>query len=190
METTTIDLRAAIYGRRAIRNYTEQPVSLGELEMIVDAAIQAPSFMDTQPWSFAIVVGASRLTEMSDRAKREFPRSGGSEHALRAQAQLDDPAFDIFHGAPALLVICAVNEGSQAAEDCCLAAQNAMLAAYAAGFGTCPIGFARPWLRLPEVKRELGIPAEHVPVFAIAVGHAAQIPVGPPRRKAAIFVTG
>ena len=89
---------------------------------------------------------------------------------------LADSSYDVFHGAPALVVICATFPEAQAAEDCCLAAQNLMLAAHAAGLATCPIGLARGWLNRPETKAALGIPREYVPVFPVIVGHPAQVP--------------
>jgi nitroreductase len=46
-----------------------------------------------------------------------------------------------------------------------------MLAAYGHGLGTCPIGFARPWLNLPTTKRALGIPVDYQPVFPVIVGY-------------------
>jgi nitroreductase len=87
------------------------------------------------------------------------------------RATLEDPTFDVFYGAPLVVVICARDTGLHPEEDCALAAQNLMLAACSLGLGTCPIGIARDWLGQPEVKRELGIPADRAPVFPIAVGH-------------------
>ena len=51
-----------------------------------------------------------------------------------------------------------------------MAAQNFMLAAFASGFATCPIGLARAWLNLAEVKAELGIPPE----FVVVVSHCGR----------------
>jgi len=42
--------------------------------------------------------------------------------------------------------------------------------------GTCPIGFARSWLDLPESKQTLGIPADYTPVMPIIVGYPQEIP--------------
>jgi nitroreductase family protein len=76
--------------------------------------------------------------------------------------QLSKPGFDIFYGAPLLIVIAATSDARQSAEDCCLAAQNLMLAAHGMGLGTCCIGFARPWLNLAETKVEIRIPTAYV----------------------------
>ncbi len=76
----------------------------------------------------------------------------------------------LFYDAGTLVTICAKPMSPWSAFDCCLAAQNLMLAACEMGLGTCPIGFAKPWLDLPEVKRELGIPDDYVPVFPVIIG--------------------
>jgi nitroreductase len=73
---------------------------------------------------------------------------------------LSDPDFQIFYHAPVLIVISAKELNSWAVEDCSLAGQNLMLAAYAAGLGTCWIGFANPWLNTPEGKAVLGLGSE------------------------------
>lgn len=183
MKTLSMDVGEALYGRRAIRTYTPEPVAATEIDRLIEAAIQAPSSMGLEPWAFVVVQGAARLKAFSERAKGMFHPSGLPEAtASHFRAMLSDASFNIFHDAPALIVICAVNEDPQSAEDCNLAAQNLMLAAHASGLGTCPIGFSRPWLRLAETKRELGIPEHYLPVFPVVVGHPAEHPASHGRR--------
>ncbi len=157
----SLEVLNAIDERRAIRRYSARAVTREAIEQLVEAAIQAPSAMNEQPWAFAVALGAERLSGYSDRATAEL--DGATAHLVR-------PGDNIFHGAPALIVICATSAERQAAEDCCLAAQNLMLAAFALGLGTCPIGLSRPWLSLAQTKRELGIPDEFVPIFPVVVG--------------------
>ena len=57
-----------------------------------------------------------------------------------------------------------------------------MLAAHAAGLGTCWIGFAQGFLNTPGGKSELGLPIGCVPVAPIIVGH----PKAAPRRQQCI----
>lgn len=180
----SMNVLEAIYGRRAVRSYAGEVPTRESMAQIIDAAIQAPSAMNLQPWSFVVITGAERLKIYSDRAKAYLLSTpdGGSSHAKRLLG--DD--VNIFHGAPALVVICATSQEPQAAEDCCLAAQNLMLAAFAAGLGTCPIGLSRPWLMLPETKREIGIPQDHVPVFPVIVGVPGEAPVSHGRRPAQV----
>jgi len=56
-----------------------------------------------------------------------------------------------------------------------MAAQNLMLAAFARGLGSCPIGFLRQWLDQRETKHQLGVPEQFTAVFPLVVGY----PEGP-----------
>ena len=46
-----MDLRQVIYQRRSIRQFTQAAVSREDLLALIDAAIQAPSAVNEQPWS-------------------------------------------------------------------------------------------------------------------------------------------
>ena len=181
-----MDVLTAIAERRAVRSYGDADIDRATVEKLIDAALQAPSARDLEPWAFAVFEGRDRLRRFSEEAKRELLRGAEAGASPEVRARLTDPAFDIFYGAPILIVICATSPASQAAEDCCLAAQNLMLAAHANGLATCPIGFARPWLNLPATKRELGIAPDLVPVFALILGYAAEHRPSPGRRPARI----
>jgi nitroreductase len=169
---TSTSVLNAIYNRRAVRRYTSDAIEHADLERLIEIATQAPSAMNLQPWSFVVIQGKDRLGEYSERAKSCLLQRDGAL-ADRARILLEQHV-NIFHGASTLLVICAIGEGEQELEDCSLAAQTFMLAAYGAGYATCPIGFSRPWLRLAETKRELKIPQDLVPAFPLVIGSAAE----------------
>ena len=181
-----MDLLKAIAERRATRAYSEKGLDRSAVEKLLEAAVEAPSARNLQPWAFVVFEGKKRLHEFSEKAKAELLRAPAAS-TPEITKMLSDPSFDIFYGAPLLIVICATSAESQAAEDCCLAAQNLMLAAHAAGLATCPIGFARPWLALPATKSQLGIPADYVPVFPLILGHPKEHPA-PPGRRAPIIL--
>jgi nitroreductase len=184
-----MEIFEAIRGRRAVRAFTEAEVDREQLTRLIDTAVQAPSAINAQPWAFAVIQDRQLLHRCSEQAKAHLLETLESDSPLsRFRDTLADPAFDIFYHAPALIVICARPDTPQAAEDCALAAQNLMLVAHAMGLATCPIGFARSWLSLPEAKRELGIPAECAPVFPVVVGHPRG-PVAPPGRNAPQIVS-
>jgi nitroreductase len=61
-----------------------------------------------------------------------------------------------------------------------------MLAAHAAGLGTCWIGFAQHWLGTPEGKGALGLPPSFAPIAPIVVGHPKRRPAPVPRKAADI----
>jgi nitroreductase len=170
-----IDLRSAIYGRHAVRRYKDTRVSHFTIEAILQAAIQAPSAMNRQPWTFVVIEGRERLKHLSDRV-REFLLRVPEQILPIEHDVLTDPTWNVFHDAPVLIVVCATSSDTQAAEDCCLAAQNLMLAAYASELGTCPIGLSRAWLALAQTKHDLGIPEEFVPVFPVVLGYPDEEP--------------
>ncbi|MBY0383361.1 MAG: nitroreductase family protein, partial [Xanthobacteraceae bacterium] len=116
------------------------------------------------------------LTRISDEAKAHMLRTSPTPLAAHHfQELLSDPKFDIFYDAPVLAVISAA-AGPWAIEDCALAAENMMLAAHAAGLGTCWIGFAQGWLGTPDGKVALKLPHTNIPVAPIIVGHPKSIP--------------
>ena len=178
---------AAILGRRATRAYTDEAVDRATVERLIGTAVEAPSAMNLQPWAFVAFAGVERLKAFSDEAKQVLLSPGQLDFSPEVRGWLSDPAFNIFYGAPVLIVICATSPESQAAEDCCLAAQTLMLAAYDIGLASCPIGFARPWLNLAETKRRIGIPQTYHPVLPVILGHRSAIPERHGRRAATIL---
>ena len=179
-----MDLKQAIYGRRATRAYTPEPVDQAELEALIDAAIQAPSAINLQPWAFCIVRNAALLTRISHEAKalmlKSSPPATPSPHFADMVA---NPDFQIFYHAPALVLICAVGQDAWSPTDCTLAAQNLMLAAHGRGLGSCWIGFAQAWLETAEGRAALDLPATWQPVAPIIVGHPGAATPAPPRNK-------
>ena len=166
-----MDLDLAIYSRRSVREYTDEDVGKHTLRRLIDAATQAPSAINEQPWSFSVVLDRALLARISQSAKthvlRDPPRGLPSRHL---QEMLEDPDFDIFYGAPVLIVISSVTQDLWAVENCSLAAENLMLAACAAGLGTCWIGFAQGWLATADGKAILGLPDTSLPVAPIIIG--------------------
>ncbi|NQT48693.1 MAG: nitroreductase family protein, partial [Chloroflexi bacterium] len=52
-----MDVIEAINGRRSVRAFKPDPVPKDVLEAIMRAALQVPSWENTQPWEFAVVGG-------------------------------------------------------------------------------------------------------------------------------------
>ena len=172
------DILQAIYHRRAVRAYTAQRPDDDVIRNLLDAAVQAPTAMHTEPWAFVIVQDKALLRRLSDRAKTLLLEklAAGAADAMdrrlqyRMIAMLREPSFNVFYDAGTLVVICRKPLGPYAEADCWLAAENLMLAACAKGLGTCCIGFAIPVLNTPDVKHDLGIAEELAAVVPIIVG--------------------
>ena len=174
-----MDLTKVLYSRRSVREYTSQAVDEEVIRQLIDAAVQAPSAFNQQPWLFTVVRDKTMLARISQQSKVHILKTSP---ASDFQQTLEDPEFHIFYHAPVLVVISAPS-GPWIVEDCALAAENLMLAACAAGLGTCWIGFSQGWLGTPEGKSTIGLSDSSTPVAPIIVGHPRQA-VGPVARKA------
>jgi nitroreductase len=181
-----MELLQAINERRSVREFTDEPVSDATLRELIDAAIQAPSAINQQPWSFVVVKNQRVLAHVSDQAKAHLLRASLGAPAHPFRDMLNDPKFHIFYHAPVLVVIAAAQPTDWAVEDCALAAENLMLAAHAAGLGTCWIGFAQHWLATQDGKESLGLPLAYTPIAPIVVGHPRRKAVPVPRKAANI----
>ncbi len=89
-----MDLNEAITGRRAVREYLNQPVDEKLIRGLIDAAIQAPSAVNQQPWTFTIVRNQNLLDRISREAKSHMPPANARAEHLRPH--LTDPNFTSF----------------------------------------------------------------------------------------------
>lgn len=166
-----MDVSEAIAGRRAVRDYTSEPVDEQTIRLLIADAVQAPSAINEQPWTFTVVRDQALLDRASREAKAHMLATTPAG-ALPSQfrAMLDDADFQIFYHAPVLVLISAAVQGAWVVEDCTLAAENLMLAAYALGLGSCWIGMAQSYFKTPEGRAALGLPDAYEPVAPIILG--------------------
>ncbi len=176
-----MDLELAIRSRRVVRNFTGEPVARDVVARLIDAAVQAPSAMNEQPWTFTVVRDRGVLARASTRAKAYALREPALDLPRSLRDRLAQPDFDLFYHAPALIVISSESNHRWAVENCTLAAENLMLCACAEGLGTCWIGLAQPWLATTDGKQALRLSANGVPVAPIIVGEPAAVPPPVPR---------
>ncbi len=180
-----MDFNEVITNRQSIREYTAQAVDERTIHRLIDAAVRAPNAVNQQPWTFTVVRDQTVLDRISRNAKSHMLTTmPASLHSDHFRSLLNDPNFHIFYRAPVMILISAKAEGPWIVEDCALAAENLMLAACAAGLGTCWIGFAQGFLNTWDGKNLLGLPAAWVPVAPIIVGHPkAAAPAPAPRKE-------
>jgi nitroreductase len=174
----------AIRERRAVRDYTAEPVSPGSIYQLIACASWAPSAMNEQPCHFTVITDELVLDQVSINAKAwlldniaSFPRPNHFRDLLK------DEKFHLFYHAPALIILSAPVQGHWTTEDCALAGQNLMLAATELGLGSCWIGFAQGWLNTPEARDLLDLPEQNLCVAPIVIGHPKTI-LPPVARKA------
>lgn len=162
-----------IYNRRSVRKFKDRPVEKATIEQLLNAAVQAPSAMNSQPWAFGAIQDANLLLDISNRAKAYLLATLDERPLLQKyRASFENPDFNIFYNASSLLIVF-VKPGlsPDPKTDCCLAAENLMLAAHDLGLGTCWIGFARAYLNTPEAKELLDIPDDYEIVAPLVVGY-------------------
>lgn len=177
-----MNLMHTIAARRAVREYTDAPVAKETIHELIDAAVLAPSARNRQPWSFAVLLDRARIEGCAESAK-DWLLENQMEQLGDMAKMLEQPGYSLFYHAPALVMILATDATTQSAEDCCLAAQNFMLAARARDLGTCWIGLARPWLNLPSTKAELGMPMQYHAIAPIVIGHPTKWPDAHERKR-------
>lgn len=169
MKSTLDDLKT----RRAIRRYTDEPVTRAELDAVLEAGMYAPTAMGMQR---ACVVA------VTNRADRDAI----SRLNAAVMGRDDDP----FYGAPVVLVVFADGSWPMAVKDGSLVMGNLLNAAHAVGLGSCWIDRAEPVFETEEGKalmKKWGVPEEYVGVGHCILGHADEQPEPKPRRDGFIL---
>lgn len=176
------DTIKTILERKTIRAYTDEPISQADLDLILECGMRAPSALNRQPWHFTVVKSRAMLDKISARNKAIMINS--PEERVRIMAA--DPNFDSFRSGPMAVIVSSENMKENSIADCANAMQNMALASKSLGLGSCYIASFRVCLLEPEgedLKNELGIPDGYTPLFALAIGHAAEDPEQKPRNE-------
>lgn len=180
-----------IYKRRSIRNYTSQKLDRATINSLLDAAVQAPTAMQEEPWSFAVIQDQDTLDRLSDSVKALIYTESLNYSKIQMrylQELINDPDFHAFYNASTLIIIYSKYHGHFVTADCWLAAENLILAACAHGLGTCVIGLAVSALNTPEWKTKLNIPSDITAIAPIIVGVPATTQPIVPRKLPEVLI--
>lgn len=167
-----------IKARRSVRVYTEQQVSPEDLDLILQAAVCAPSGMNHQDWHFVAIQNASVLTQLNDKVKAAFAKSDNLLWVERGNSD----TYCCYYHAPTLIVASGKADSLLTPSDCACALENIFLAARSLGIASCWINQPGQTCDDPEVRtfltEELGIPADYKVFGCAALGYApADMPV-------------
>jgi coenzyme F420-0:L-glutamate ligase/coenzyme F420-1:gamma-L-glutamate ligase len=184
-----------IAGRRSIRRYTPEPVSDEIIEKILNAAANAPSAHNRQPWRFAVIKEASikqRLARsMGDRLRHDRAQDGDSPETIEADVIRSEARIV---GAPIAILVAltiddmdsypdsrrAAAEYQMAVQSTAMAMQNLTLAAHALGLGASIM--CAPLFCPDEVRDALTLPASWNPQALVTLGYPANTGTTRPRR--------
>ncbi len=179
-----------IQDRRSIREYTPEPVSDQDLDLILEAARLAPSGENAQPWRFIIVRDAETRKKLGALAGGGSGRRFTSEFVTKQMQErfsgLQDEekkkaAFEkltsgkvsaFLADAPVDLVVCGKKGVWDMPYDTSAAIENILLMVTALNLGAC-------WVIAPcidirdeeRVKDLLGMPEDYKAISIISIGH-------------------
>lgn len=157
---------SVIEKRRSIRRFEKKPVEPEKIDLLVEAALRAPSSRGLNPWEFVVVTQRDLLEKLS-------------------QAKPHGSAF--LKDAPLAVVVCANPDKSDVwVEDCSIAAILVQLEAESLGLGSC-------WIQIRErmhdrakssedyIAELLRIPKKFKVEAMVAIGYPAE--TKPPHKK-------
>lgn len=169
----------AIRARRSLGNVEADPIPRAQIEMLLDAAVQAPNHYKVRPWRFVVIAGKAR-DDLGDAMVRALRRK---------RPDLDDAALAKERAKPLrapLIIAVGVDRADDPrvieVENICAAAaacQNILLAA-------TDVGLASHWrtgesARDAEVKNFLGLAPEQQLIAFLYIGKPASHGDGPAR---------
>jgi nitroreductase len=147
----------AIATRRSIRKFTEEKVSKETIELLLTAAMNAPSACNQQAWYFIVVTDREKLEKLS--------KLHGGVHFVK-----DAPVAIIICGEPNAAVL-----DYYWVDDCAAATQNLLLAAHSLGLGAIWTGINRQDLEAIEFfHQNIGISNQYVPFAMVPIGYPAE----------------
>ena len=146
-----------IYARRSIRQYLDKPVEKEKLEILLKAAMAAPSAMNIKPWEFIVITDPDKMAEI--RAALMFGK----------------------HKAPVAIVVCGnlhYFKNPMASQfwvqDCSAATENILLAAVDLGLGTVWLGVNPIHNFMKQISNIVQLPEHIKPLNVIYVGYPAE----------------
>jgi nitroreductase len=143
----------AILTRRSIRKYTNNFIPEEYYEIMLKAAMHAPSARNRQPWHFIIISDRDVLKKLS----------------------VVSPSWKMLEVAASAIVACGdlnlEDSESFIIQDCSAATQNILLAAHELGLGSVWLGVHPREDRLKPLSEILHLPGHILPVSMVSIGN-------------------
>lgn len=148
----------AIFSRRSIRKFTDQPVDRETVKILLEAGMAAPTATNSQPWEFIVVDEPEQIS----RVRTVMPLAR--------------------YNAPLWIVVCGnpgIGGHATAArmfwvQDCSAAIENILIAAVGLGLGAVWCGIHPVGTLVKLVKGVMNIPDGVTPLGLIEIGYPAE----------------
>lgn len=145
-----------ILKRKSVRKFENRPIEREKVELILRAAMSAPSARNQQPWAFVVIDDLALLKKLGN----ELPY---------AKMLLD--------GRLAIVVCGDLSVNPEKSEywvqDCAAATQNILLAVESIGLGAVWTGVYPVAERIKTVRENLNLPENIIPLCVIPIGYPA-----------------
>ena len=150
---------SVIFNRRSVRKYEDRPVEREKLELLLKAAMAAPSARNTKPWAFIVVDEPEAMNKLRDTMN--FGK----------------------YNAPAAIIVCGDMNKAQPGpkglfwlEDTSAAMENLLVAAVGLDLGTVWLGSYPNDAQYPKLAEALNLPDNLIPMGVAYVGYPAEFP--------------
>jgi nitroreductase len=152
-----MDVMEAIFTRRSIRRYTPEKISEEQVELLLRAAMAAPSAGNAQPWHFVVI----------------------EDHTILEEINSFHPFSEMLPRAALAILVCGdeklENHPGHWEQDCSAATQNILLAAHGNGLGAVWLGIEPDQERVEQIRLLIGLPSHIHPVSLVALGHPDEV---------------
>ncbi len=149
---------AFIFKRRSIRKFQSDPVPQEWIEIMLKAAMAAPSAMNNQPWEFVVITDPDVLEKIRQTlifGRQKTPLAIAiCGNKLKSKNKLSATEFWI--------------------QDCSAAVENLLLAATALGLGGVWLGVHPVKLFSHAIANVLGLPRHIAPLAVVYLGYPAE----------------
>ncbi|MBN1159234.1 MAG: nitroreductase family protein [Bacteroidales bacterium] len=158
-----MDVFEAIFGRRSVRSYTEETVTDDEIEILLKAAMYAPSAVNRQPWHLIVFRNGKTIREIINV----------------------HPNAKMLEKADVAILVCwdenLQHDAGYGPVDCAAATQNVLLAAHGLGLGAVWVGVYPRIRRIEALHKIFELPEHIKPFSVISLGHPAEKKAFPDR---------
>lgn len=149
-----------IMTRTSIRQYKDRPVEQEKVDIMLKAAMAAPTAVNLQPWHFIVITDKATIGLLSGKQPTNAPLliavCGDTDKTTMPDGNVKLPDFWV--------------------QDVSAATENLLLAAHALGLGAVWTGVFPAMDRVAEVANVLNCPKNIVPVAVVRVGYPDEAP--------------
>jgi len=166
--------------RYSVRKFKDEPIEESELNQIIEAGLYAPNAGSRQSAIIAVCENKEINRALGKQNASSFKGRISTSTAYISKEQpsiADDPTIgDGFYGAATVITLFAPKNFIYSEMDCCVMAENMILAAHSLGIGSCFIGRAVETFACDlgqEVLRKWEIPSDHRAFLHVILGYPA-----------------